>query len=139
MSDIPITDLSELTTEDCWDRLRDTSVGRLVVNNGNQPDVFPVNYGVDTDRIVIRTAEGAKLAAAVASDGVAFEIDAFNEANRTGWSVVVHGIAQEPKALDSVMRDESLDLHPWAGRDGKSRFIEIVPTRITGRRLSAPN
>ena len=135
MSDIPTRDLTDLSTEECWDRLRAGTIGRLAVNNGNQPDVFPVNYVVDTDRIVIRTAEGTKLAAAIASIDVAFEIDAIDEADQSGWSVVVHGIAQEPKALASVMRDEELDLHPWAGSDDKGRFIEIVPRRITGRRL----
>ena len=35
--------------------------------------------------------------------------------------------------------DQELDLRPWAGTDGKGRFIEIVPTRVSGRRLGAPD
>ena len=136
MSETETRELRELTTTECWERLRAGSIGRLAVNNGNQPDVFPVNYVVDTDRIVIRTAEGTKLAAAIASGDVAFEIDEFDPTDHTGWSVVVHGIAQEPKALASVMHDQDLDLRPWAGTEGKGRFIEIVPTRVSGRRLS---
>lgn len=137
MSEIDAVPLTELTTTESWEHLRAGTIGRLAVNNGNQPDVFPVNYVVDNDRIVIRTAEGTKLAAAIASGDVAFEIDRFDEVTHTGWSVVVHGIAQEPRALASVMHDQELDLRPWAGTDGKGRFIEIVPTRISGRQLGA--
>ncbi|MEM9464835.1 MAG: pyridoxamine 5'-phosphate oxidase family protein [Actinomycetota bacterium] len=139
MSDIDTHPLTELSTTECWDLLRQTTIGRLAVNNGNQPDVFPVNYVVDSDRVVIRTAEGAKLAAAIASGDVAFEIDEFDTASRSGWSVVLHGLAHEPKALAAVMHDQALDLRPWAGSEGKHRFIEIVPTRISGRRLGAPD
>ena len=135
MTDLEPHILAELSSEECWHHLRSGVIGRLAVNNGNQPDVFPVNYVVDTDRIVIQTAEGTKLAAAMASGNVAFEIDQIDEASRTGWSVVVHGIANEPKALASLMRDQELDLRPWAGAEGKHRFIEIVPTRLHGRRL----
>ena len=139
MTDAPTRHLAELTTTECWELLRSTTIGRLAVNNGHQPDVFPVNYVVDSDRIVIRTAEGTKLAAAVASVNVAFEIDEIHDEDHTGWSVVVHGIAQEPKSLGAVMRDTELDLRPWAGAEGKERYLEIVPRRISGRRLDGPN
>lgn len=126
---------TELSTEECWARLRGEEIGRLAVNNGHQPDIFPVNYLVDDDRIVIRTAEGTKLAAAIASGRVAFEIDDIDLAAHRAWSVVVHGVTQEPKSTGSVMRDEALSLHPLAGDDGKERYIEIVPTRISGRTI----
>lgn len=126
---------AELSTEECWARLRAEEIGRLAVNNGHQPDIFPVNYIVDEDRIVIRTAEGTKLAAAIASGKVAFEIDDIDLAAHRAWSIVVQGVAQEPRSTGSVMHDESLSLHPLAGEEGKERFIEIVPTRITGRTI----
>ena len=135
MTDLEPRAIDDLTLDECWDRLRAGVIGRLAVNNGHQPDVFPVNYVVDTDRIVIRTAEGTKLAAAIASGNVGFEIDDIDVTTRCGWSVVVHGIAHEPTTTASVTRDEALDLHPWAGASHEGRFIEIVPTRIRGRRL----
>lgn len=125
----------ELSTEECWARLRAAGIGRLAVNNGHQPDIFPVNFLVDDDRIVIRTAEGTKLAAAIASGRVAFEIDDIDLAANRAWSVVVHGVTQEPRSTASVMHDEELSLHPLAGDEGKERYIEIVPTRITGRTI----
>jgi nitroimidazol reductase NimA-like FMN-containing flavoprotein (pyridoxamine 5'-phosphate oxidase superfamily) len=139
MTDTAPQPITDLPLTECWEHLRRGTIGRLAVINGNRPDVFPVNYVIDEDRIVIRTAEGAKLAAAIASGEVAFEIDEFDLTDHTGWSVVAHGLAQEPKALAAVMHDQELDLRPWAGREGKERFIEIVPTHVTGRRLHRPN
>ena len=55
--------LRVLTDEECWAHIRSRTIGRLAVVNGNQPDIFPVNYVVDADKIVVRTAEGTKLAA----------------------------------------------------------------------------
>ena len=47
--------LDDLTLDECWERLQAGVIGRLAVDNGHQPDVFPVNDASDTDRIVIRT------------------------------------------------------------------------------------
>ena len=135
MSETNTEGFTELSKDECWARLRAAEIGRLAVNNGHQPDIFPVNFLVDDDRIVIRTAEGTKLAAAIASGKVAFEIDDIDLEARRAWSVVVHGVTQEPRSTASVMRDEELSLHPLAGDEGKERFIEIVPTRITGRTI----
>ena len=132
MTDAP-TGLRYLSVDECWDRLFTSQIGRLAVNNGNQPDIFPVNYVVDDDKIVVRTAEGTKLAAAISTGNVAFEIDGIDESEESGWSVVVHGVAQEPKTVEAVLHDHGLDLEPWARAGNKFRFIEIVPRRISGR------
>ena len=127
----PLTELSE---EACWQRLRAERVGRLVVAVGSQPDIFPVNYVVEDGEIIVRTAEGTKLAAAIMGDRVAFEIDEFDADHHTGWSVVVHGSAREADKLLDVMHDEEIDTSPWA--DGaKLRVIHITPDHITGRSI----
>jgi len=127
----PLTNLSE---EACWDRLRADRVGRLVVAVGSQPDIFPVNYVVEDGEIIVRTAEGTKLAAAIMGGRVAFEIDEFDADHQTGWSVVVHGTAREANKLLDVMHDEEVDTSPWA--DGaKLRVIHITPDHVTGRSI----
>ena len=84
----------ELSESDSWDRLAGGSLGRLAVSVDGQPDVFPVNYAVQDRTIVIRTAEGTKLASVVVNALVAFEADDHDVAR--GWSVVVHpGFAHE--------------------------------------------
>jgi nitroimidazol reductase NimA-like FMN-containing flavoprotein (pyridoxamine 5'-phosphate oxidase superfamily) len=103
---------------------------------GSQPDIFPVNYVVEDGEIIVRTAEGTKLAAAIMGGRVAFEIDEFNADNHTGWSVVVHGTAREAEGLLDVMHDEEIDTSPWA--DGaKLRVVHITPDHVTGRAIGA--
>jgi uncharacterized protein len=126
--------IEPLPEPECWTKLAEHQVGRLVVSVGAQPDIFPVNYTLDDGTIVVRTAEGTKLAAALMGQRVAFEIDHIDECDRVGWSVVVHGEARESRTLPSVIHDQDLDLEPWATGD-KARFIHIHPHRVTGRQL----
>lgn len=127
----PLTTLPE---DVCWERLSANRVGRLVVVVGTQPDIFPVNYLIDDGEIVVRTAEGTKLAAAILGGRVAFEIDEFDADAQTGWSVVVHGTAHESKHLLDVMQDQEIDTSPWA--DGaKERLLRIAPDEVTGRSI----
>jgi len=126
--------LTTLTEADCWERLASHRVGRLVVAVGSQPDIFPVNYLLDDREIVVRTAEGTKLAAAIMGGRVAFEIDEFDVDVQSGWSVVVHGTAHESHSLDEAMHDDEIDTSPWASGD-KARVIHITVDEITGRSI----
>jgi hypothetical protein len=126
--------IEPLTDGECWARLGNHVVGRLVVAVGHQPDIFPVNYRLEGDDIVVRTAEGTKLAAALMGDRVAFEIDDLDELHRGGWSVVVHGSARESVALEDTIHDASIDTEPWA-EGVKQRVIRITVDSITGRRV----
>ena len=128
------TGLEELTEDRCWQLLASRSIGRLAVSINNRPDIFPVNYRIDDETIVVLTAPGLKLAAATLGVGVAFEVDELDELRRTGWSVVVHGTAGEIERLEDLMEADELRVEPWA--DGiKHRYIRIVPTKVTGRRV----
>jgi nitroimidazol reductase NimA-like FMN-containing flavoprotein (pyridoxamine 5'-phosphate oxidase superfamily) len=130
--------LEPLDEAACWELLAARVVGRLVVAVGSQPDIFPVNYVIDDGAIVIRTAEGTKLAAALMGQLVAFEIDHIDEQHRLGWSVVVHGEARESRTLPDSMRDQELPVEPWADGE-KLRYIRITPRRISGRHLVSVN
>lgn len=124
----------DLSTERCWELLAQKSVGRLAVSITNHPDIFPVNYRSHDSKIVIRTAEGQKLAAAVLGTSVAFEVDALDDTTHTGWSIVVKGTAEEPARLEDYLSVEDLEIEPWAKGD-KSRYILITPTQIRGRQI----
>lgn len=123
----------DFSPEESWQHLRSGTVGRLVTVVAGRPDIFPVNYVVDDGVVVIRTSEGTKLAGAISSAEVLFEVDATDDEHHTGWSVVVRGTAREPRRLEQVMHDEDLDLRPWARPAAKQRFIEISPAEISGR------
>jgi uncharacterized protein len=40
-------DIEVLSSEQCWEQLRQVSVGRLAVWAEDHPDIFPLNYAVD--------------------------------------------------------------------------------------------
>ena len=123
--------LAVLTAEDCERLLRSHSVGRVAVNRvGLGPLVVPVNYAVDeTGAIVFRTDDGTKLGR-IARGAVSFQVDELDEENRTGWSVLVVGLAHE---VDSSI-GAAADVHPWVS-GAMRRAVRIVPTTVTGRWL----
>lgn len=122
----------------CWDRLRRTSVGRLAVDNGGQPDIFPINYVVDDKTIVFRTKPGTKLAASVLLQRVAFEIDGYEPGIGEAWSVVVKGRARLIERMQERYDAEDLPLFPWVAF-AKPEFVRIVPQVVSGRRFHIVN
>jgi uncharacterized protein len=86
--------------------------------------IFPVNYLFDQDLVVFRTDPGSKLDAASELELVTFEIDAVDEATRTGWSVVVRGSLAEVTDPDQLARLLALPLYPWAPGE-KSRYVRV--------------
>ncbi len=130
------TRLVELSIEECRQLLGADHLGRLAVIVNGKPDVFPVNYRFDGERIVIRTVPGTKLSAANLAS-VAFEIDGVDEGGRRGWSVVVHGLGYDATdALDPKSElVRSLPVDPWVP-PGEVHWLRIEPRVITGRRLA---
>lgn len=127
------TELRALSEQRCWELLALETIGRLAVTIAGEPDIFPVNYQVDGNTIVIQTAPGTKLAAAI-DHAVAFEVDVHDDAERTGWSVVVRGRSHEPKHIEDYLSACDLDIEPWAAGE-RSRFIVIDAQHISGRVL----
>jgi len=125
----------QLTRDECLAVLSRNDLGRLAVALADgQPDIFPVNYVLDGDRVVFRSLAGTKLDHA-ALDRVAFEVDDRNSAGAV--SVVVKGVAREiTTALDPESeRQRQLELEtPLSG----DHWVRIVPSSVTGRRLRGP-
>jgi uncharacterized protein len=128
-----------LGPEECRRLLRSQQVGRLAFVSDNRPDVLPVNYVLDGDAVVFATKPGTKLWAATRSP-VAFEVDAIDASTRSGWSVVLHGLAQEITSLDSpelLERLYALPLTPWPG-GRNTNVVRLPATSISGRRVGTP-
>src|SRR3546814_9963014 len=101
---------------------------------GAIPAIFPVNYAFAADLIVFRTAPGSKLSAATEGAVVAFEVDEFDGASRSGWSVLVVGRSQVVHDLDTTFKVLDVGLEPWA--DGvRSAIVRIDIEMISGRRI----
>jgi nitroimidazol reductase NimA-like FMN-containing flavoprotein (pyridoxamine 5'-phosphate oxidase superfamily) len=121
----------------CLRLLANDEIGRLAVVSGGAPVLFPVNYALDGEAIVFRTAPGTKLEAAGRAPAC-FEIDAFDRSTRHGWSVVVTGRLEEvdEHAAKELARMQALGVSPWAEGE-REHFLRLVPDRITGRRVGS--
>ncbi len=114
----------------CWELLAGQQVGRLATAVDRSPDIFPVNYVVDGETLLFRTAEGSKLFALTINNEVAFEVDAWEDTE--GWSVVMRGQAKEIESYEELLRVEQLPLFPFIPTV-KLHYIRVVPTEISGR------
>ncbi len=134
MTTQPHPETETLDAHTCLEYLRSTPFGRLAVVFGGKPQIFPVNHVVDHGGIAFRTAAGTKLAGAAEQD-VAYEIDGHDLQEGKAWSVVVHGVARESKAIDEVVDALALPLFPWAPGVPKPHVMRIEPEEISGRRF----
>jgi nitroimidazol reductase NimA-like FMN-containing flavoprotein (pyridoxamine 5'-phosphate oxidase superfamily) len=125
----PVTVLEESR---CWDLLASQDVGRLATAVQGMPEIFPLNFVVDGESVIFRTAEGSKLVELVINEKVAFEVDGWND--NGGWSVVIKGAAAVVESGEAHDRAEALPLRPWVPTI-KTNFVRITPTEITGRRF----
>jgi nitroimidazol reductase NimA-like FMN-containing flavoprotein (pyridoxamine 5'-phosphate oxidase superfamily) len=126
-TDEPVARLNE---EECWDRLAQQELGRLVTRVGDVIDIFPINYAVDDRTIVFRTAEGSKLVELTVNDEVLFEVDDHTDAD--AWSVIVRGSARRIDTLAEREAADGLGLNPWVPTL-KYNYVRITPTALTGR------
>ena len=92
---MPKPAMEMLSDDECIDLLRQVPVGRIAVTVDALPVIIPINFAVVDGAVVFRTPPGTKLAAATASAVVAFEVDSYEADGRTGWSVMVQGMASE--------------------------------------------
>jgi len=127
--------IERLTKDTCLELLRGQQVGRLAVVSHGRPLIFPVNYAMDGESVVFRTATGTKFDAAVRETAVAFEIDDFDPIAREGWSVLVSGRAEEVVGDSHRNRLKHLPLRPWATGE-KDHWLFVTATTITGRRVT---
>ncbi|ANG84039.1 pyridoxamine 5'-phosphate oxidase family protein [Microbacterium aurantiacum] len=123
----PVTVLDD---EACWQRLRTEELGRLVTRVGEVLDIFPVNYVVDGESILFRTAQGSKLFELTVNDEVLFEVD--HHTDEHAWSVVVRGHARALDDSASVERADGMGLKPWIPTL-KYTYVRVEPTVVTGR------
>ena len=53
--------VTEMPLDECWELLRAHAMGRLAFHLADQVHIRPINYVVDNDTLLFRTAEGDKL------------------------------------------------------------------------------
>jgi hypothetical protein len=74
------------------------------------------------------------MAQAVRGAVVAFEVDHLDPASRTGWSVLVLGVAELVTDQEVLARARVLGPHPWAS--GRKEYLIRIPLGVvSGRRI----
>lgn len=129
------TGIEIIDRDECLALLAADEVGRLAVLDGGRPLIVPVNYVLDGEDIVFRTAPGTKLDQGPRSPAC-FEIDGFDRASHAGWSVVVSGRLEEVTEHQhaELARLRGLGVTPWIP-EGRDHWMRIVPGHVSGRRV----
>jgi hypothetical protein len=137
--------VEQLTRDEAMDLLASVPFGRVVFTLAALPAIRPVNHVLDDGEVVIRTRRLAGISTALADHAealdqepdlvVAFEADLLDPVERTGWSVVVTGIARpitDPQRLARI----GGRLQPWVD-SMMDTAIAISPEIVHGVRLVA--
>ncbi|MEW2360209.1 pyridoxamine 5'-phosphate oxidase family protein [Spirillospora sp. NPDC029432] len=125
--------LEILGIEECRALLAAAPLGRVVFTDRALPAVQPVGYAFAGGHVIIRTYATSRLATALRDAVVAFEIDDYDAAARSGWSVVVVGTARAVTDPADLAGLRALPLHPWAPGE-REHYIRIDPRIVSGRR-----
>jgi uncharacterized protein len=130
--------LEELPTAECVALLEGSLVGRIGVFVDGRPEIFPVNhvYDEESGTLAFPSNAGTKLWGALHWPWTSFEVDGIDVDGRSGWSVLVVGRAEEitdPVVVRRVMMQRRV---LWAVGPS-TRWVRIVPARISGRRIRA--
>jgi transcriptional regulator with XRE-family HTH domain len=127
--------LRTLEADECWALLECGGVGRVVfTEQDGSLSALPVNFAVSGNQIVLRTAPDSPLDRATRlRNSVGFEVDRIDEAQRTGWSVLVHGHLH--RQTPAGPGDEGpVAVTPWAG-GVRDRYLRISVDECSGRRV----
>ena len=120
-----------LSEEECWELLRARPVGRLAWCGDRGVCVLPVNFAVDRDGdddgVRLRTTPYSLMARECSGREVAFEVDAIDDEQHSGWSVLVRGRCER----DDRPSDEP---RPWV-TGSRVLGLRIAVRSMTGRRL----
>jgi nitroimidazol reductase NimA-like FMN-containing flavoprotein (pyridoxamine 5'-phosphate oxidase superfamily) len=137
---VPGPAVEEMDEAECMRLVAGQEVGRIAYTGRYGLTVLPVNYRLHEGSILFRTGQDSAMDEDLrtglehAEFRVAFEIDELDRAMRQGWSVLIQGPAHHVTSEDELAAVAGTALSPWPG-GSKERFMRILPTRVTGRRI----
>ncbi len=127
-----------LSKQECLDLLTRVPIGRVALTLNALPVIFPVNYRLIGDSVVFGAMAGSGLSRATDGAIAAFQADSYDEASRSGWTVMAVGQASHLRDAE-VLGD--LDLggqlpEPWALGQSAERYFQIGLRGVTGHRIA---
>ena len=134
MNTIEIPPLAALSEVEAVALLATQEVGRLVYTRRALPAVTPVNFVLHEGAIWFWTASSSSMWQAVRGSVVAFEVDQLDARTRSGWSVVVLGVAELVKDPAQIERAQLKAPEPWV--PGRKEYLIRIPLKLlSGRRI----
>lgn len=127
--------LEVLSNDECEARLEAAPIARLGFVDAGEPVILPINFIWHDHKVIFRTAAGSKLAAAMMGRPVCVEIDGWNTAEHTGFSVVVKGTAEEVVDEATIATYEQLHVRPWSRPDLRTHWVVVHAGDVTGRAI----
>ena len=126
--------IESLPRDVCAQRLAAHGVGRIGVSSHGKVAVFPVNYVVHGEDVVVRVRHNGEIGEATHGTYVAIEIDHVDSMYHEGWSVLVQGRCTHVTDPDELTALRRLPLLPWGGSD-RDRFLRVAMESISGRHI----
>jgi len=122
------TRMGVISEEQAIDLMRSTPIGRVAFTTDDDEILaLPVNFKWHEGTIVFRTLEGQKLSAASAGQRVCFEVDHWDAHEKSGWSVVVQGVAREVTNWAEKEQLEDIGLVPWTKEKWRRMRARLTP------------
>jgi nitroimidazol reductase NimA-like FMN-containing flavoprotein (pyridoxamine 5'-phosphate oxidase superfamily) len=126
---------TELRYRECIELLSRSRLGRCALCTPQGPVIVPVNHVVHDDAVIIRTSPYSRLGLLGGSGRLAYEVDGFDPATRTGWSVVASGPGLRVEAqAEREFLHAFHDPDPWA-RGVRTLYLRLRWDDLTGRRI----
>lgn len=125
--------MSELDHAACERLLRHERFGRVVVVTPHGAEIVPVNYTVDGDAVVVRTATHGLLARHCHGAPLVFEIDCVDHDRWQGWSVVARGTGEVVHDPPTVGAGRPR-VRPWPDGE-RSSELRLTWSELSGRQV----
>ena len=120
-----------IDSDECRRLLAEDVIGRVAVVIGATPMILPVNYAVDGEDIVMRTMPGSRLD--IGQGHAAFEVDSFDRATQSGWSVLVTGHLEEVTLVPRQGHGAAAGVAGPAVGHGRPQSVAAAPSRVRHR------
>jgi uncharacterized protein len=125
--------LHELAQDECLRLLESRRVGRLAFVDDEGPAVIPVNYVSYQGAVLFTISPHSSIGRHIRGQVVGLEVDDIDEGARSGWSVLLRGIASFVD-YDELPAQAEARPDPWP-EGVRSLHVRVTRRLLTGRRL----
>ena len=125
-----------LSRDECLHLLREVPVGRVGVTIGALPAIFPVNFRMrDEDVILFGAMANSRLALSTHDAIVAFQVDAFDAATKKGWTVL--GVGRSTRLEDDEARTAEVGglPEPWTVGEAAEHLMQLKLRDVSGHEI----